>query len=107
MIWRRPSRSMRRFSWSWRAAMSYMDSPVVMRNPRKGHTDAFAKMLATGLKFCHVGIATSPTQRIKVSRKARFRAGFFCFWAGLFLRFCGGEKRDGVAENRDAGNKHA
>jgi hypothetical protein len=33
-----------------------MGSPVVMRNPRKGHTAACAKTLAAGLKFCHVGI---------------------------------------------------
>src|ERR1035437_1040691 len=46
MIWRRPSRSMRRFSWSCRVAMSYMGSPLLRENqPGKGRRQAYAIFL--------------------------------------------------------------
>jgi hypothetical protein len=59
-----------------------------MRNPERGHTKPFAKTLAPGLLFCHVGncqVLSTANQNLK---EGPLSSGFFCFWAVYFLGYC-------------------
>jgi hypothetical protein len=64
-----------------------MGSPVVTGNPRKGHTDAFAKMLASGLKSCHVGIVQVPNVANQSFKEGPLSSGFFLFLGWFPLSF--------------------
>jgi hypothetical protein len=78
-----------------------MGSPLVMRNPRKGHAIPFAKTLASGLLFCHVGncqVANTANQNLK-GRPAFERV--FLFLGCLFPSV------RAVKERRRRGNRHA
>jgi hypothetical protein len=73
-----------------------------MRNPERGHTKPFAKTLAPGPLFCHVGncqVLSTANQNLK---EGPLSSGFFCFWAVYFLRLLLVGREGSVARNRHA-----